>query len=214
MTLPGHLTPSAVTEYIISVLRGSADSPYVGEPVSQLSHSLQVAHLASTASSPPADDETIIGGLLHDIGQFAPEADINAALSRTEHIRDIESTALGPSVGRYSHDRLGAQFLAALGFPAKTCTLVGEHVNAKRYLCGVDESYHDLLSEASKESLKAQGGAMGESERREYDRTFGDEWVRDICRMRRWDDEGKIVGGVEGDLDGYRIRMERVLATF
>lgn len=211
MTLPSPLTPSSVSSYLLSILRSSEHTPYIGEPISQLSHSLQAAHLAEISTNPPADDETIIAALLHDIGQFAPEADINTLVSTSNAIKDIESVTLGSSVGRYSHDELGTRFLAALGFPEKTCTLVGQHVNAKRYLCGVDGGYYEVLSEASKESLRAQNGVMGVEERREYEGRFGEAWVRDICRLRRWDDGGKVVGGVEGDLDGFRGRMEAVL---
>src|SRR5579871_1320962 len=127
MTLPKTLTSSAVTDHIIAILTASADTPYIGEPVSQLEHSLQCAQQALNASNPSADDETIVATLLHDIGQFAPEDELDGT------VRDMDS-GLG-SVGRYSHDKLGARYLRVLGFPEKVCTLVGEHVNAKRYLC-------------------------------------------------------------------------------
>jgi putative nucleotidyltransferase with HDIG domain len=213
MTLPHPLNPSTTASYLLSVLSSSQNTPYIGEPVSQLSHSLQAAHLASSASNPPADDETIIAALLHDIGQFVPEDDIAALLATKEKIRDIESESLGSSVGRYAHDELGAQFLSALGFPRKVTTLVGQHVNAKRYLCGIDQGYYEGLSEASKESLRAQGGAMAEQERRGYEEKFGEEWVRDICRLRVWDDTGKEVGGPEGvgGVESFRGMMKAVL---
>jgi len=213
MSLPRPPTPSSVTSYLISILQSSEHTPYIGEPVSQLAHSLQAGHLAQSAATPPADDETIVAALLHDIGQFAPEADLSVLLDgKDAAVRDMDSG--GGSVGRYSHDELGARFLAALGFPAKTCTLVGQHVNAKRYLCGIDAAYYDLLSEASKESLGFQGGPMGEHERKLYDERFGAEWVRDICRLRNWDDGAKVeslsmdrIGGLEE----YKNMIERVL---
>lgn len=213
MPPPKPFTPSSVTSYLIAILQSSEHTPYIGEPISQLAHSLQAGHLALSATKPSANDETIVAALLHDIGQFAPQADLLALLDGMDtSVRDMDPG--GGSVGRYSHDELGSRFLAALGFPAKTCTLVGEHVNAKRYLCGVDAAYYDLLSEASKESLEFQGGPMEKHEKELYDERLGAEWVRDICRLRNWDDGAKVetlsMSEIEG-LDRYEGMIERVL---
>jgi 2-amino-1-hydroxyethylphosphonate dioxygenase (glycine-forming) len=45
--------------------QGRAD--YIGEAVSQLQHSLQAAQYAVDAQ---ADDDTVLGALLHDIGRL------------------------------------------------------------------------------------------------------------------------------------------------
>jgi 2-amino-1-hydroxyethylphosphonate dioxygenase (glycine-forming) len=45
--------------------QGQAD--YIGEAVSQLQHSLQAAQFAVDAQ---ADDDTVLGALLHDIGRL------------------------------------------------------------------------------------------------------------------------------------------------
>ena len=45
--------------------QGQAD--YIGEAVSQLQHSLQAAQFAVDAH---ADDDTVLGALLHDIGRL------------------------------------------------------------------------------------------------------------------------------------------------
>lgn len=212
MPLPNPLIPSSTSAYLLNILHSSEHTPYIGKPISQLTHSLQAAHLA-LSSTPPAEPQTVIAALLHDIGQFAPESDLSAALSNAE-VKDMDSATLDGSVGRYSHDQLGATFLSALGFPEKTCVLVGEHVAAKRYLCGADPAYYDLLSSASKESMVFQGGPMGEEERGRYNERFGEEWVWDICRLRKWDDGAKVEGLRMEDIEGlerYGEMMEEVL---
>jgi len=203
MTFPKTLTPTAITDHVITILAASAHTPYIGEPVSQLEHSLQCAQQALNAFNPSADDETIVATLLHDIGQFAPEDELEGT------VKDMDSGS--GSVGRYSHDELGARYLRGLGFPEKVCTLVGEHVNAKRYLCGVDPAYLEKLSEASKESLGFQGGPMDSEERRTYEEALGGDIVKDVIRVRKWDDEGKVVGVEVQGLEMYRGLIRSVL---
>ena len=132
---------------------------------------------------------------------------------------DIHSLEEETSVGRPNHALLGSRYLASLGFPDRVCTIVASHVDAKRYLCAVDPGYHDGLSEASKASLRQQGGPMGEEERREFEGRSGDEengegkgW-EECVRVRKWDDMAKVVG-VEGStprVGEYMHRVERVL---
>lgn len=69
-----------------------------------------------------ADLETVVAALLHDVGQFLPTSSAENMISD------------GISVGKVSHDKLGANYLRKLGFPLKVCALVGAHVDAKRYV--------------------------------------------------------------------------------
>jgi predicted HD phosphohydrolase len=124
-------------------------------------------------------------------------------------VKDMDSGS--GSVGRYSHDELGARYLRGLGFPEKVYTLVGEHVNAKRYLCGIDPAYLEKLSEASKESLGFQGGPMNSEERRTYEEVLGGDVVKDVVRVRKWDDGGKVVGVEVQGLETYRGLIRSVL---
>lgn len=119
------------------------DRDYIGERVSQLEHSLQAAHLAQQAG---ADEETILGALLHDVGRFIPAADKMPKMIAPN----------GTYVGSMSHELLGEEYLRQLGFSEKICQLVGAHVMAKRYLTAVDEAYYDGLSPSSKATLKFQ----------------------------------------------------------
>jgi predicted HD phosphohydrolase len=122
-------------------LQGNGD--YIGERVSQLEHSLQTAQRAVDAG---ADDETVLGALLHDVGRFIPAADRMPKMIAPD----------GTYFGRASHEVLGERYLRSLGFGDTVCQLVGAHVMAKRYLTAVDAAYYDGLSQSSKTTLKFQ----------------------------------------------------------
>ena len=172
--------PSERAATLLQLLEASAQGDYIGESISQLEHSLQAAHLAAKSNAP---NTTITAALLHDIGQFIPLQLLQ--MSKTDET----------AVGRPNHASSGAVYLSSLGFPEGVTSLVKEHVNAKKYLCAMDEMYYAGLSEASKASLRQQGGPMGEEERRSWEeRTVG--W-EDCVRVRRWDDAAKVVGIVE-----------------
>lgn len=128
---------------LFSFIDAQGQGDYLGEAVSQLQHSLQAAHLAQEAG---ADDETVIGALLHDVGRFIPKASKMPAMISTD----------GTYVGTASHEVLGENYLRQLGFSEKICQLVGAHVMAKRYLCAVEKEYYDGLSRSSKTTLKYQ----------------------------------------------------------
>lgn len=147
MAAAAVLPPSAgqaqnTVKELFAFIERQGNGDYIGEAVSQLEHSLQAAQLAVDAK---ADDETILGALLHDVGRFIPAAD------KMEAMID----ANGTFVGRGSHEVLGEQYLKHLGFSDKVCQLVGAHVMAKRYLA-TDKAYYDSLSQSSKTTLKYQ----------------------------------------------------------
>ncbi|KAK3677903.1 hypothetical protein LTR78_001998 [Recurvomyces mirabilis] len=177
--------------------KGQGD--YIGEQISQLAHSLQAAHLATTNN---ADDETVLAALLHDIGQFLPALEIQSIA------REVRSMSTG-GVGRIGHERIGEEYLLKLGFSQKIGSLVGSHVAAKRYLCAVDPAYHSTLSEASKKSLIFQGGPMhGE----ELEQWAANPWCPDMVRLRKWDDGAKVVGLEVAPAEAYLEMMETHLS--
>lgn len=137
-----HARVTIQTLFAFITAQGSSD--YLGERVSQLHHSLQAAHLARRAG---ADDETVLGALLHDVGRFIPT------------LQSQMPPMIAPDgvfIGRASHEIFGERYLRELGFSDKICQLVGAHVMAKRYLTAVDDGYYDGLSETSKNTLKFQ----------------------------------------------------------
>ncbi|KIH91987.1 hypothetical protein SPBR_02048 [Sporothrix brasiliensis 5110] len=206
MGLPTNHTPESVADYIIRILHTCENTPYIGESISQLQHSLQCAAQAASAV-PPVDEETQVAALLHDIGQYAPAKDLRE-LAGASTIQNLGGQPAGQSVGRVGHEVLGGRFLLALGFSQKVARLVESHVAAKRYLCAVDHSYMDKLSDASKRSLAYQGGPMNDDERD----TFGAEkWCQEMCQLRRWDDEAKIEGLEVRNLESWRPILSRQL---
>jgi predicted HD phosphohydrolase len=64
------------------------------------------------------------------------------------------------------------------------------HVKAKRYLAR-DEKYYRVLSEASKVSLKLQGGIMNDKEAKEFE---GNEFFESSIKVRKFDEVAKKAG--------------------
>jgi phosphonate degradation associated HDIG domain protein len=157
---------------------GSAD--YIGEPVSQLEHAVQSASLARESN---ADDETVLAAFLHDIGHLLPIAGYNQSDSMS-------------GLGAADHESAGSAFLLERGFSRRLAELVGAHVEAKRFLTYKYPEYLERLSEASRQTLGMQGGAMNAAEARAFEQN-------PLCelkiQLRRWDEQAKLPGlPVEG----------------
>jgi predicted HD phosphohydrolase len=58
-------------------------------------------------------------------------------------------------------------------------------------LTAVDSEYYDGLSEASKQSLKFQGGPFQGQELEKFER---DPLRDEMVKLRKWDDRAKVVG--------------------
>ena len=144
------------------------DGDFGGFPVDRLEHSLQTATRAMRAGE---DEEYVVCALLHDIGHYTNEFGADAA-------------ALGVD---NHHDEAGAAVIAPY-FPSVVTDCVRAHVAAKRYLCAVDADYFGRLSQASVDTLKLQGGPMGEKEVAAFQQG---ENLDAIIQVRIWDDQGK-----------------------
>lgn len=177
-----HVLPSVAANtrdtvhQLFSFIEAQGQGDYLGEAVSQLEHSLQAAHLAKQAG---ADDDTVLGALLHDVGRFIP----NAKSMPPMYFDD------GTYAGSASHEVLGENYLRYLGFTEKICQLVGAHVIAKRYLCATEKGYWDDLSKSSKTTLKYQGGPFTGEEVKQAQK---DPWLQEKLQVRRWDDLAKV----------------------
>jgi 2-amino-1-hydroxyethylphosphonate dioxygenase (glycine-forming) len=176
---------------IASLFAQSGAEAYHGEPVTQLEHALQCAHLAEQAG---ADAETIVAALLHDVGHLLPIA---------------EQSDLMDSYGSVDHEGLGADYLRELGFPERVAELIENHVNAKRYLVSAEPDYAKTLSEASKQTLTFQGGPMDHYELHKF-RQHPD--FEAILQLRRWDEQAKIPGLPTPGLEHYLRIVEAVRA--
>lgn len=79
-----------------------------------------------------------------------------------------------------------------------------------RYLTAVDSSYYDGLSEASKQSLRFQGGPFAGEE---LDLFEMDPLKDEMVKLRKWDDRAKIVGIKETTprAEAYRVMVQKHL---
>ena len=84
------------------------------------------------------------------------------------------------------------------------------HVAAKRYLATTEPGYFDLLSPASVQSLQLQGGLMSGEE---HARFAAEPFAEDAIKLRRWDDEGKVVGMATPGLDHFARHLTASLRS-
>jgi phosphonate degradation associated HDIG domain protein len=178
-------------EQILDLYARTGQSEYFGEAVTQLEHALQCAFEAQQAG---ADEELVAASLLHDIGHL---------------LADDPRAEREGEVGVINHDDLGGEFLRELGFSERLAALVSGHVDAKRYLTATNPAYYDRLSEASKETLRLQGGPMTADEAAEYGSS---EYMKDRLRLRTWDELAKVPNREVPGLESYVPLLEKLLA--
>ncbi len=159
-----------------------------GEGVSQLEHALQCAACAERDGASAA---LIAATLLHDIGHLVHDLPV-----------DIADQGIDAQ-----HESLGSAFLSQYFGPDVT-EPVRLHVSAKRYLATTEPGYFDLLSPASVQSLHLQGGLMKADETTRF---AGERYAEDAVKLRRWDDEGKIVGAKTPDLAHFERYVSAAL---
>ncbi|KAK9711991.1 hypothetical protein K7432_007440 [Basidiobolus ranarum] len=184
-----------VINSIFQCLQDGSERGYIGESISQLDHALQAA---ASAHQSGADEETILAALLHDIGQFVSSPESKAMLVEAADLADGKEPF---SVGVHGHERIGAEYLSHLGFSEKVTALVEAHVPVKRYLTGKYPEYYDTLSEASKLSLKYQGGPYTYEEIAEFEKL---PYYNEKIAIRKWDDGAKVVDLKVPGLEYYR----------
>jgi phosphonate degradation associated HDIG domain protein len=149
-----------------------------GEGVSQLDHALQCAQLAAEDA---ADDRLVAAALLHDLGHL------------------LESESAIPAVADARHEISGAAALREL-FGPQVARPIALHVVAKRYLCAVEPGYGDSLSEASRHSLRLQGGPLSAAQARRFERGAH---FAEAVRLRRYDEAAKVEGAICRPLRDY-----------
>lgn len=168
--------------------RGHAE--YGGEAVSQRQHALQAAHLARRSGAGPS---LVAAALLHDIGHL---------------LHNLPEDARDSGIDDH-HEGLAARWLRD-AFGDEVVEPVRMHVAAKRYLCAVEPSYSERLSEPSRISLQLQGGPMTPEE---VERFRSSPHVEAAVSLRRWDDEAKDPEAEVPDLDTYLPILEAALAA-
>jgi phosphonate degradation associated HDIG domain protein len=150
------------------------DRMYAGEPVTQLQHALQSAHLAEQDG---AGRELVVAAFLHDLGHLINDQ------GETPTLRGIDDR----------HEHVALPFLRHLFGPA-VLQPIRLHVDAKRYLCARGDGsvngaeYWAALSVDSRRSLELQGGIFTEAEATRF---LAQPFAADGVRIRRWDDLAK-----------------------
>ena len=168
---------------IFSLYRIYGAEDYIGEPVSQIEHMAQAAELAEAEG---ADRAVVLAAFFHDIGHLC------------EHIMDTKQM---DRFGVVDHEVLAGIYLREKGFSNRIAKLVESHVQAKRYLTCRQPAYFNKLSEASRHTLRLQGGVMTEEEAIEFEQEPDHPL---FVRLRIWDDEAKMINRPLPDLQRYR----------
>lgn len=159
---------SLAIEDIIDLFQSKGHAQYDGEPVTQLEHALQSAHLAEQDG---ADSALITAALLHDLGHLLHE------LGGTPTQQGLDDL----------HQYRCLPFLRPLFGPA-TLEPIRLHVDAKRYLCARTPGYLASLSPDSQRSLVLQGGVFSDVQAQAFAAL---PHAGDALRLRRWDDSAK-----------------------
>jgi phosphonate degradation associated HDIG domain protein len=161
---------------------------YSGEPVSQLEHALQSAALAEAEG---ASDELIAAAFLHDLGHLLNRQ----GESPTE--RGLDDV----------HQYFALPFLRSV-LPEAVLEPIRLHVDAKRCLCAIDDTYFRRLSPDSVRSLQLQGGVFSHDDAQIF---LSKPFAEDALRLRRWDDRAKEANKTTPDVEYFLSLVERVM---
>lgn len=186
-TATEHVTGETAVDFIIDLFNRMGDHSYLGEAISQAEHGLQCAVVADQFNSP---DSLVAAALLHDIGHF---------------LHNLDEDCMDQGIDS-RHEDVGADFLARF-FPPEVVEPVRMHVDAKRYLCAIEPDYFNMLSPASVESLRLQGGPMSPEEVRAFARS---PFLDAALQLRRFEEAGKNVGVITPPIEHYRTLLEKL----
>ena len=142
-------------------------SLYIGEKVTISEHMIQTAMIAEKAKSP---NNLICSCLLHDYGHFI--------------LRDPDKLVRKKIDGK--HEDIGYEYLKKF-FKKEVVEPIKYHVLAKRYLAK-EKKYFNSLSEASKISLKLQGGTLNKKESKEFEKK---DFFKQTIKLRKFDEVAK-----------------------
>ncbi|RDJ97365.1 phosphonate degradation HD-domain oxygenase [Paraburkholderia lacunae] len=173
---------------IRSLFEQHGNIAYSGEPVTQLEHALQSGALAEEEG---AADELVAAAFLHDLG----------------HLLNLQ----GETPSERGIDDLHQYFALPFLRPVLSDAVLEPirlHVDAKRCLCAIDNTYLSLLSADSVRSLELQGGIFSEEDAAMFLKRA---YAEDAVRLRKWDDRAKAQNRVTPDLDHYLDVVERVM---
>ena len=175
-----------IIEKIISNFKNNK-SLYIGENVTIAEHMIQSAMVAEKTKS---KDNLICSCLLHDYGHFI--------------VDDPDGLVKNNQDGK--HEDIGYEYLKKF-FKKDIVEPIKHHVLAKRYLAR-DKKYYNRLSEASKVSLKLQGGVLNNKEAKIFEK---DEFFKDSIKLRKFDEAAKKIGVNIKDISEYKNLLKSFL---
>jgi len=131
---------------------------------------IQTAMLAEKTN---CSSNLVCSSLLHDYGHFILENPDDLVAKNQDG----------------KHEDVGCSFLEKY-FIEDVLGPIKYHVEAKKYLAR-EKNYYDLLSEASKISLKLQGGIMSKEEAKKFERN---KFFENSIKLRKFDEIAKKSG--------------------
>ena len=140
---------------------------YIGEKITMSEHMLQSAMIAEKKKS---SSSLVCASLLHDYGHFLLE--------------DPDKLVKNELDGK--HEDIGYEYLKRF-FKKDVVEPIKYHVLAKRYLAR-NKKYYNLLSDASKISLKLQGGKLNKKESNEFEKI---PFFKNSIKLRKFDELAK-----------------------
>ena len=140
---------------------------YIGEKITISEHMIQSAMIAEKAKSP---NSLICSCLLHDYGHFILENPDELVRKKVDG----------------KHEYIGYEYLKKF-FNKDVVEPIKYHVLAKRYLAR-DKKYLNSLSDASKTSLKLQGGVLNIKESKEFKKK---DFFKHSIKLRKFDEVAK-----------------------
>ena len=162
-------------------------SLYIGEKLTIPEHMIQSAMLAEKSKS---KDDIVCSCLLHDYGHFLIENPDNLVKIN----KDGE------------HENIGYEYLKKF-FKKEVVEPIRYHVLAKRYLAR-NKKYFNFLSEASKISLKLQGGLLSDKESREFKKK---KYFKNSILVRKFDEDAKKINIEMKSIDSYKSLLKSKL---
>ena len=175
-----------ILDKIISNFKNNK-SLYIGEKITIPEHMIQSAMLAEKAKS---NDTLVCSCLLHDYGHFIIE-------NPDELVKNDKDG---------NHESIGYEYLKNF-FKKEIVEPIKYHVLAKRYLAR-NKKYFNLLSEASKISLKLQGGILNQKESKEFEKK---EYFKNSILLRKFDEAAKKINIKIKSIDEYKSLLSSKL---
>ena len=175
-----------ILDKIISNFKNNK-SLYIGEKLTMSDHMIQSAMLAEKAK---CNDNLVCSCLLHDYGHFI----IEDPYSLVNNNKDGE------------HEAIGYEYLKKF-FNKEIVEPIKYHVLAKRYLAR-NKKYFNFLSEASKISLKLQGGILNNDESKEFKKK---KYFKNSILVRKFDEAAKKTNIKMKSIDNYKSLLKSKL---